>query len=361
MKKYIVYGIVAMLALVAATLLWMSRDNAPSLASQDAAPVTPAADLALQGAKNGLNFKTGLEGLPNSLKGTEVDGEFEVDANGHLKITRGIRNVFDYFLSTVGEEPVETIVARIRAYIHYKLKDPAAHEAEVILDGYIAYKKGLANIQPTQPPQQNANSIDVDAIRRQMDQVAALRSQYLAPDVIQAFFGDEDAYDRYTLARIQLMQNKALTDAQRAQQLAALEQQLPASVQESMKTVNQFQNLQAMTDDCKKRNCSAAELRQVRESIVGPEAADRLEQLDRDNAAWDQRMSSWLSQRAAILANTSLSSQDQQQQITDARNGLFNQQEQVRVLALERIHDDSASTSSNAAGGQTPPAPAPVQ
>lgn len=356
MKKYIVYGVVAVLVLVAATLLWLSRDNAPSTVSQSAPPVTPAADVALAGAKNALNFKTGLEGLPNSLKGTEVDGEFEVDANGHLKITRGIRNVFDYFLSTVGEEPVQTIVARIRAYIHFKLKDPAAHEAEVILDGYIAYEKGLSNIQPAQAPQQNPNTFDIDAIRRQMDQVAALRSQYLAPDVIQAFFGDEDAYNRYTLARIQLMQNKALTDAQRAQQLAALEQQLPQSIQDSLKTVNQFQNLQAMTDDCKKRNCSAAELRQVRESIVGPDAADRLEQLDRDNAAWDQRMSSWLSQRAAILANTSLSSQDQQQQLTDQRNSLFNQQEQVRVLALERIHDQSATSSGTAAGTQTPAA-----
>jgi len=348
MKKYIVYGVVAVLILFAGALLWISRDSAPSLSggnsSQEAPQITPAADAALAAAHAATNFKTGLEGLPASLRGTDVDGELEVDANGHLKITRGIRNVFDYFLSTVGEEPVETIIARIHAYIHYKLKDPAAHEADVILDGYIAYKKGLANIQPPQPPKAGATTIDIDAIRNQMEQVAALRTQYLAPDVIQAFFGDEDAYDRYTLARIQLMQNKALTDAQRAAQLAALEQQLPASIQESMKTVNQFQNLEAVTDDCKKRNCSAAELRQVRESIVGPEATDRLEALDRDNAAWDQRMSSWLSQRAAILGNNSLSQSDQQQQLTDARNGLFSQQEQVRVLALERIHDDSAKT-----------------
>ena len=353
MKKYIVYGVVAVLIIAAAAMLWLSRDSSNQAGTADASATGQTANGG-QAPVSPSSFKTGLEGLPASLRGTEVDGEFEVDANGHLKITRGIRNTFDYFLSTVGEEPVETIIARIRAYIHYKLKDPAAHEAEVILDGYIAFKKGLSSIQP--PPQpQSTNTIDIDAIRRQMDQVAALRTQYLAPDVIQAFFGDEDAYDHYTLARLQLMQNKSLSDAQRAQQLAALEQQLPPSVQESMKTVNQFQNLQAMTDDCKKRNCTAAELRQVRENLVGPEATDRLETLDKENAAWDTRMNSWLSQRAAILKNTSLSDSDRQQQITDQRNTLFNQQEQVRVLALERIHDDGASTALPTGG------PLPVQ
>jgi len=344
MKKYLVYAIVAVLLVVAGAMLWLSRDT--SGAAAEAASASAGSGGGTAGSATPISpsqFKTGLEALPKSLSGTEVDGEFEVDANGHLKITRGVRNVFDYFLSTVGEEPIETILARIHAYIHFKLKDPAAGEADHILDGYIAYKKGLATIQPSAPPPPDQKTIDIDAIRRQMDQVAALRTQYLAPDVIQAFFGDEDAYDRYTLARIQLMQNKNLSDAARASQLAALEQQLPASIQENMKTVNQFQNLQALTDDCKKRNCTPAELRQVRENLVGPEATDRLENLDKENAAWDQRMNSWLSQRATILGNQSLSDSDRQQQLADARNSVFSQQEQVRVLALEHIHDDNAS------------------
>lgn len=43
--------------------------------------------------------------LPTSFRGTSVDGSFSVDASGNLLITRDIRNLFDYFLSAVGESP----------------------------------------------------------------------------------------------------------------------------------------------------------------------------------------------------------------------------------------------------------------
>lgn len=45
--------------------------------------------------------------LPTSFRGTSVDGSFSVDASGNLLITRDIRNLFDYFLSAVGEEPLQ--------------------------------------------------------------------------------------------------------------------------------------------------------------------------------------------------------------------------------------------------------------
>lgn len=283
------------------------------------------------------HFTTGLEGLPGSLRDTEVDGELEVDASGHLKITNGIRRVFDYFLSAVGEEPVESIIARIRAYIRHKLPAGPAAEAERILDGYIAYKRGLESVQQASAPA--PGQIDIEAVRRQMQQVQALRTQYLSQEVIAAFFGDEDAYDRYTLARLDLMQNKQLSAAARAQQLAALEQQLPPALQESMKAINQYQNLQSLTDDWQKRKGTPAELRQIRENLVGPEATDRLESLDREREQWNQRMNGWLGERAAILANTSLSEQDRQGQVDAARQQRFQSGELARVQSLERMRD----------------------
>ena len=38
----------------------------------------------------------------------------------------------------------------------------------------------------------------------------------MARDVIDAFFGDEDAYDRYTMARIEVMQDKSLSATEKA-------------------------------------------------------------------------------------------------------------------------------------------------
>jgi lipase chaperone LimK len=326
------------LVLVAGGLYWFSSGDGPVADSGSVRTDGAAGTAALPSAHQvPASFTTGTESLPNSLQGTEVDGELEVDAGGHLKITNGVRHVFDYFLSATGEEPLESILARVRAYIRHKLPAVAAAEAEQIFDGYIAYKRGLENIQQAQ----NAanGSIDIDAVRRQMQQVQALRTQYLSPAVITAFFGDEDAYDRYTLSRLELMQNKNLSAAQRAQQLAALEQQLPASIQESMKTINQYQNLEALQADWKKRGGSPAELRQIRENLVGAEATNRLESLDAERAGWDQRMSSWYDERAAILGNKNLSDDDRQRQLDTLRKSRFSDSERLRVESLEHMRD----------------------
>jgi lipase chaperone LimK len=282
------------------------------------------------------SYTTGTEGLPPSLQGTEVDGELEVDAAGRLKITGGIRRVFDYFLSAVGEEPLESTLKRIRAYIRHKLPAGAAAEADRLLDSYIAYKPALDSIPQVQA---SPGNVDLAALRRQMQQVQALRTQFFTPEVVTAFFGDEDTYDRYTLERLDVMQDKSLTPEQRAVRLAALEQQLPDAMRESIRVINQVQNLDAMTREWKQKGGSPAELRQIRESLVGPEAADRLEALDQENAQWDQRMASWYAERDAILANRGLSEQDRQRAVEEARRTRFNAQELVRVESLEHIRD----------------------
>lgn len=286
---------------------------------------------------NTESFRTGLESLPASLKGTEVDGELEVDENGNLKITTGVRQVFDYFLATIGEEPLDTIVARIRAYIRHKLPPTAAMQAERLLDSYIGYKQGIKNIP--QAPITTPDKIDIEAVRRQMQQVQALRSQFFTPDVIEAFFGDEDAYDRYTLSKLEISQNARLTPDQKIQQLATAEQQLPQNLRDSLKIINQYNDLESATHDWKKRGGNATELRQIRERIVGVEATNRLENLDREETAWDGRMNAWYSERDAILNNKSLSEQDRQQELSKARSGRFSEQERLRVETLERIRD----------------------
>lgn len=282
-------------------------------------------------------FATGLEALPRSLRDTEVDGELKVDGQRHLRITRGVRNVFDYFLSARGEESPDTLLKRVRAYIRHKLPAVAAAEAERILDGYLAYQQGLAAL-PGLPPPGNGQ-IDIAAVRQQMQQVQALRLQFLAPDVIAAFFGDDDAYDDYTLARLDILQNSQLTPQARAQQLAAAEAQLPDALRESIKVTTRVQNLEALTQDWQKRGGSPAELRQIREQLVGAEATGRLETLDQQRATWDQRMSAWYGERAALLGNRSLGEADRQAQLDTLRAQRFTADERQRVESLEHLHD----------------------
>lgn len=287
------------------------------------------------------HFVTGLEHLPRSLEGTEVDGELEVDARGHLKVTNGVRHVFDYFLSVLGEEPLAVIVARLHAYFADRLPPAAAAEADKLLADYLAYKQALVAIDA---PTTSADHVDIDAVRARMAQVKDLRGQYLSPDASTAFYGDDDAYDQYSLGRYAVLQDKSLTPPQQAQQLAALEDTLPPSLQESMKTINQYNNLEQLTSDWQQSGGSPAELRQIRENLVGAAAADRLEALDAQRADWNARMNAWFAERAAILGNAGMSAQDRAQAVDAQRAQRFSSDEIVRVQALESIHDGAGAT-----------------
>lgn len=331
-------GLLLIPVMAAALLIFWLKPETVELESAD----RPTAHAVLAGdaapAAAPVAFVTGLEKLPRSLHDTEVDGELTVDENGRLRITQGVRNVFDYFLSALGEEPLETILQRLRAYIRHKLPAVAAIEAEGILDGYIAYKKGLAHLQEVAQP--GSGPIDTAALRRQLQQVQALRTQFLSPPVIAAFFEGEDVYERYTLARFDILQNPKLTPQARAKQLAEVELQLPPALRESLKVANQVQNLASLTEDWQKRGGSPAELRQIREQLVGPDATARLETLDRERAAWAQRMNAWNSERAAILGNRSLGEQDRAAQIDALRAQRFTAEERPRVEALEHLQDN---------------------
>lgn len=345
MNRILIGAAVLFLFIISGLLAWFGDISSATSPNVGGAGGRPASMERYIESEEPLRFTTGLESLPSSLRGTEVDGEFEIDANGHLKITNGIRRTFDYFLTAVGEESVDTVVARIRAYIRNKLKDPAASEAEHILEGYISYKNGLKALQDQQKAlrpelSMRESAVNLDMVRNQIEQVKILRAQYLSSEVIQAFFGDDDAYDRYTMERLQVLGNSDLSAAQRAGQLKSLEQQLPISIRESMLTINRYQNLKDMTSECKRRNCSPGELRQIRDNLVGAEAADRLERLDQEDVAWEQRMNSWYKRRDDIEKNQNIGDQDKKYQLEQERKLLFSDSERIRVEALEHIHDE---------------------
>lgn len=347
--RYAAPGAAAIVALILGWL-WLAPSSA-ALHGSDSVVAASEADAGTAGLLARLlgkdetpagtpTFITGLEHLPHSLDDTEVDGTLEADANGHLKITNGVRHVFDYFLATLGEESLDTIVARLHAYFRSRLPPQAAAEAERLLADYLAYKKELVAIDT---PTTSEGRIDVDAMRARLDQVQALRGKFLSAAASDAFYADDDAFDRYALDRQVVLQQPGLTPVQQAQRLAALEDGLPPSLQASMKALNQYQNLEQLTGDWQQRAASPAELRQIRETLVGAEAADRLESLDAERTAWDTRMSAWFAERANVLDSTGLDAADREQQLDRLRAARFSQEEIARVQALEHLHDGTAS------------------
>ncbi len=322
-------------------VLWALKPAEPAVpaAVQSPTTVSPLAGPA-QGAgspvasRSGLQFVTGTEQLPRSLQDTQVDGALQVDAAGRLIINKGVRNVFDYFLSAQGEEDRDTLVRRIRAYIRHQLTDPARQQAEQLLDQYLLYQQALKTL-----PAFAGNPMqDFEQVRAQLDRIRELRGRYFDRLTQQAFFGEEQDYDDYMLAKLQILANPQLSATAKAGQISQLTQRLSMPLQEDIRVLNQYQDLTALTETWKQQGGNPQELRRIREQVVGAAAADRLEALDQENVQWTHRVEAYLAQRDRLLQQPDRP-EGNRQAIEQLRQQGFSKTEQLRLDALETLHD----------------------
>lgn len=290
-----------------------------------------------QGRAISAAFKTGLENMPKSLQGTSVPEGMTEDSQGNLVINQGIRDVFEYFLSGSVDEPLSTVHARILAYIQSHLGAKAAQQATSILDQYGAYKMALPDVANAYPGER------ADQVKARFAAIKNMRRATLGAQVADAFFAEEEAYALYTLNKGEVMQDGGLTLAQKNARIAELKKQLPPNTQESISTAEMLQNLEEVQTDWKARGGSPEELRAAREAIVGKEGAARLEAMDRETAAWDARMNTYLTQRAQILSDPSIAPDMKPKRIEALRAQSFKADEQLRVTALEGLHDETVA------------------
>jgi len=339
-----IIALAVIMASAAASWLLLSSGGQQANATTASALPPPKVftlDQAMQGPAVDFDFQTGMEHLPNSLKGVEPPNGLIIDEAGNLVVTHTLREFYDYFLSALGEESLATLRARTTAYMTKSLPPRANDQAQAIFDSYLNYRQALMNVPKAGG--KPADQLDLEAVSAQKNAEQALRSQFLSPNVIAAFFGDEDAYDRYTFARLRLEADKTLSDPEKQAREQALFAQLPVETQTSLKTARKLQDLDQINADCQKQNCSPEQLHRLRADAVGAEAADRLQTLDNERAAWKSRVDSFLDQRAAILASQSFSNSDKQAQLQQLRAG-FSPQEQLRLAAFEQLHDQKITS-----------------
>src|SRR6218665_2564365 len=134
-----------------------------------------------------------------------------------------------------------------------------------------------------------------------------------------------------------------LSPAEKARRLAALRADQPETLRQQLDVVELAGTLDSLTTDWQPRAGKPQELRQLRETLVGREAADRLETLDRQTEAWNSRVTTYLQQRAQILGDATLADSVREQQVEALRNTAFTGTERLRIETIERTQDSSAS------------------
>ena len=238
--------------------------------------------------------------------------------------------LFDYWLTTVGERPLAAIQAQVEHDLDGRLGPRAARQAKDVFDALPAVQDGAEG--RSAPPSAAGRSVDM--LREGLRTMLALRATYFSDAESQALFGPQDAEASAALARMAIEQDPALDDAQRRERLAALDARLPASVRAEREAPLAVVRLEEAAQKIRADGGSEDDVYRMRAAATSPEAANRLADLDRDEAAWKARIAAYQSQRGAVLA-TPGSDAEHAAAMGELRNRLFTPEEQRRLAAYE--------------------------
>lgn len=263
--------------------------------------------------------------LPASLAGTEFDGSIELDASGQLRMTPSLRRLFDYALSSIGERSIEEIRALLSAQLDSITSADGKRQAMAAFERYVRYLQSV---------DQAAARLAAMPLQERLDATMELRRQQLGTDMADAFFADEEAYQRFTLQRRALAEDTALSADERAARERELLSDLPESVREPY--VAQLRTDADLADSAAIDTLSsdADERHRLRSERFGEEAAARMELLDRERAAWDARVAAYRAERTRVQ---SLDAAARQAALDAWLQRNFDEAEQRRIRSLEGI------------------------
>jgi lipase chaperone LimK len=268
-----------------------------------------------------------------SLTGITHEANIRADSTGNFIVDESIKHLFEFYLSSVGEESLELILQRVQAELSSELEPPALDQALSLLKRYVDYKIELSTIEQALPQQSEQNNSDLENIKHQKSQLNALRAQYFDQIEYQQFFEQEELYDNYMLNHLSIVGDQSLDKETKRQNLESLEQTLPEDVRAVRQQVTLHGNLYEQAKTMKAEGASNEEVFQLRAVSLGEDAARAMAKLDADRALWQQRLTNY-SQQKNIINDSGLSKQDQLLAINDLIETNFSGTERLRVKAL---------------------------
>ena len=294
----------------------------PVLRQPAPAVVTPAAPPAL------------LQGL----RGTEVDGALKTDSAGNLQLDLALRDYFDYFLSAVDQTGLDASVEALLADAGGRLQEPALGQLIGLLGDYLEYKRASLALlqQPLGAHQQAQPQAQVVALQQAFASLAQLRRSHFSPGAVEALFGAEEAYARYTLDSLALVARDDLSEQGQADARQRLREQLPAAMRASEERQSQAQAQQAQSERMWREGASDEQVRQALALAYDPATVERLLLEQRNERDWQQRYRAYREQLASLHSD-GLSPADRQHEQQRLRQRLFGAADQHRVDTYDAI------------------------
>ncbi len=268
-----------------------------------------------------------------SMEGTQTDGKLE-EAQGELVVNAELRLMFDYYLAATGEKSLAEIRKEIEKVLDQRLRPHAAAQAKQLLARYLQYKTALFDSEKQLGQQVQSATMMATAMRARWQAMQNLRLQYFSAKESQAMFGFDDAYDLDAIARLEIANNRALTEAEKQARLRTLDENLPADLKEAKNAPLQVIRLEEQANAMRNQGASEDDVYRMRAAAISPDAANRLAQVDREEADWKSRIQRYLNERRSLLS-LGLSEIQLSQSMQELRNRYFSTQEQLRLPVYE--------------------------
>ena len=270
------------------------------------------------------------DAVPTSLQGIRHNIRLLVESDGNLIVNQDTKELFEFYLSAMGEEPLESILSRVQNELTTQLEQPALRQAQSLLKRFIDYKIELAELDA----QTGDESLSqVNRIKQQKLQLAELRNRYFGANEYGSFFEQEDIYDNFMIDHLSISQNVTLDKEEKRQRLDALEKTLPEALRNVRKKATKHADVYEAAVNMRKEGASDEDVYQMRAETLGDDAAKAMAELDVSRRQWKQRLDDYTAQRNEIM-DSGLSQQDAVVAINELIDTQFTGTERVRVRAL---------------------------
>ena len=249
-------------------------------------------------------------------------GEALASITGDIFLSPDLRQTFEAMLfeATGGTDTRDLAVlkARLVALVPRYFPAQYAVQATALMERYVDYRAALGGLKPPTDPG------DPRALRSALDARQRAREQHFTSEEYEALFAQEARLDRYTLARIEIERNSALTTPQKQAALKDAERGLSDAQRAERDAATAHITVASQTAGFDVQGTTASERYAQRRAQYGDDAAAQLGQIDREERDWQARLSDY------AAAQTRKASPEQLQLL---RQQLFSQQEQLRVEA----------------------------
>ncbi len=241
----------------------------------------------------------------SSLRGSEVDGELRLAADGRLQMDAATVRFFEYHLALLGELELADIRALLTEHATQRLGASSVAEVMAAFERYLGLRQALAALP--------AGASLTDTLQARQ----ALEQQWFGEDA-EAMFGEARDYDARTAQRL---------DSSDAQTQPAAEAIAPAEREARVALLAEEQSRQFEA-----LGLPAEQRRAEREALWGAQAAARLDALDAERAAWDARLQAYARERDRLLSSGSATASA----LDALRQRNFDPRERLRVEGMER-------------------------